>query len=210
MRARAALLCAAIGAIVVALAACSNSSHRTIASNPVTYADACGAAAGCPSGQVPASLRRPLRLPPVSRGACPVTTPVHRVAPNYGNAVGTGPVYPIVADDTATVTFVYPPPPNSAYPSGFGGQKVLWVIAPSYTGPVLIRGRQLDGTTPLWFQLGGGQPALAEMQLPPSTTPGWRDWPSATLLTTTGCYAWQVDGASFTTVIVFRALRTQS
>jgi hypothetical protein len=154
---------------------------------------------------VPSSLRRPLRLRPVSDGTCPLTVPVRRVAPSYGNALGLGPVYPIVGGPDATVSFVYPPPPTTAYPKGFGGQKVLWAIGPAYTGPVLIRGRQLDGTNPLWFQVGGGGSALPEMQLPPSTAPGWRDWPSATLLTKAGCYAWQVDGMSFSTVIVFRA-----
>jgi len=101
---------------------------------------------------------------------------------------------------------VYPPPLNSVYPNGLAGSKVLWVIAPRYSGPVLIRGRQVDGSKPLWFQLGGNQPALPEMQLPPGTIPGWRAWPSATLLTKAGCYAWQVDGTSFSTVIVFRAV----
>jgi hypothetical protein len=57
-------------------------------------------------------------------------------------------VYPIVVAPVAAVSFVYPPLTTSAYPKGFGGQKVLWAIAPAYPGPVLIRGRQLDGTRP--------------------------------------------------------------
>jgi hypothetical protein len=200
--------CAAIGVLFVLVVwGCSGDgpSFTGPGARAVTYANACLGGSGCPTGQIPPSLRRRLRLPGVSGSACPLTVPVHRISQSYGNAVGSGPVYPIVTGATAEVTFVYPPPPNSAYPKGFGGSKVLWVIAADYSGPVLIRGRQLDGARPLWFQLGGDRPALPEMQLPPATAPGWRDWPSATLLTKAGCYAWQIDGTSFSTVIVFQA-----
>jgi hypothetical protein len=134
-----------------------------------------------------------------------MTGPVRVVSPRYGLAIGPGPVYPVTGASTATLDFV-PPRPDSAYPAGFGGMKVLWVIDPAYEGPVLIRGRRLDGPGTLWFQLGGDQSALPEMQLQPATSPAWRDWPSATLLTKAGCYAWQVDGTSFSITIVFRAV----
>jgi hypothetical protein len=34
---------------------------------------------------------------------------------------------------------------------------------------------------------------------------GWQNLPSFTRLRAAGCYAWQVDGTSFSRVIVFRA-----
>ncbi len=34
---------------------------------------------------------------------------------------------------------------------GWGGVKVIWIINPSYTGPLLIRGRQLDGSHEVRF-----------------------------------------------------------
>jgi hypothetical protein len=38
----------------------------------------------------------------------------------------------------------------------------------------------------------------------PGTSPGgsWRSWPSYTYAAMAGCYAWQVDGANFTELIV--------
>ena len=35
---------------------------------------------------------------------------------------------------------------------------------------------------------------------------GWREWPSYTRVQTAGCFAYQVDGMGFSTVIVFRAV----
>ena len=87
---------------------------------------------------------------------------------------------------------------------------MLWLGAPTYTGPVLIRGVRLDNDSPVAFQLGGGNPALPEMQFPPGppqnvSTMQWRNWPSATLLRAPGCYAWQIDGTTFSIVVVFKA-----
>ncbi|MEA2369608.1 MAG: hypothetical protein QOH12_2 [Solirubrobacteraceae bacterium] len=120
----------------------------------------------------------------------------------------------MLAPDSA-LNFMYPPPPTGQ--SGFagsewGGQKVLWVAAPGYRGPVLIRGRQLNGPHAVGF--GGDRIPSAEMQLlatgavSPGEPNGWREWPSYTRLRAGGCYGYQVDGASFSTVIVFRATPT--
>jgi hypothetical protein len=91
-------------------------------------------------------------------------------------------------------------------PDGWHQLKTLWFGNPSYQGPVLIRGRQLDGSNPVVF---GEEPALMDPQLPPGPTVngerGFREWPGATWLRAPGCYAWQVDGMGFTNVIVFEA-----
>lgn len=121
-------------------------------------------------------------------------------------------MYPVFGDQG--VLHFNPPAPQTSQSlfagSEWGGQKVLWVAAPSYRGPVLIRGRQLDGPHAIGF--GRARVPFAEMELlaPGASSPGepsgWREWPSYTRLRAGGCYAYQVDGTNFDTVIVFRAI----
>lgn len=129
-----------------------------------------------------------------------------------GAGLGAGPVYP-VNGDAGVLTFHYPTrSAESLFPSGsqWGGQKVLWIAGASYRGPVLIRGRQLDGPHAVGF--GRARVPVDEMQLQaagatsPGEPEGWREWPSYTRLRAGGCYAYQVDATSFSTVIVFRAI----
>ena len=155
-----------------------------------------------------AKLRRPLHIPHVGAGAqCPVTS-TSRVSSDFGPAQGPGPVYAIGA---GPVDFIYPPVRSQVwYPSVWGGQKVLWVGSSTYDGPVLIRGRQVDGTHQVRF--GGLHLPAVELRLTDSgaSSPTWtgREWPSYTRLRAPGCYAWQVDGTTFSTVIVFKAAVT--
>jgi hypothetical protein len=101
-------------------------------------------------------------------------------------------------------------------------QKVAWTADPKYTGPISIRGGQIDGRGQLL--LGGpdnqwtGAPVKTiegtdlyteldfleshTMSNPPSP---WRVWPSATYIASPGCYAWQVDGLGFTETISIQA-----
>ncbi len=86
---------------------------------------------------------------------------------------------------------------------------MTWSSAPSYTGPVLIRGRQLGGPGAVGF--GEGRVPYDELQLlaqgmsAPRGPGGGREWLSFTRVRSPGCYAYQVDGTSFSTVVVFRA-----
>jgi hypothetical protein len=84
---------------------------------------------------------------------------------------------------------------------------VLWVVDPSYHGPVLVRGGRLDGPDSVRFD-GGREPARQLRLLPPTgnTTGGWANYPSYTRLRAAGCYGYQIDGTSFSKVIVFRAV----
>lgn len=136
-----------------------------------------------------------------------MTQPVRQVSAQFGAAQGPGPIYPVGLDPQAVLSIVGPNAPGSVYPPGWGGNKVLWIGAPAYTGPVLIRGIRLGGNSPVAFQLGGGNSVLPELQLPSQdvSATGWRNWPSATLLKAPGCYVWQIDGTTFSVVVVFQA-----
>jgi hypothetical protein len=81
--------------------------------------------------------------------------------------------------------------------------KVLWIVDPIYGGPVLIRGRQLDGPNELRFD-NGALPPRAIKILPAARV---RDRPSYTRVRGPGCYAYQVDGLGFSYVIIFEARR---
>lgn len=175
---------------------------------------------GCPADTIPAELRRPLTLPVLPAGArCPLSA-ARRFAPGGGfsksfTAVGEGPVY---LTGGPLVSFDYPPARDSAYAgSGWGGQKVIWAVDATYTGPLLLRGGQIDGGNQLRFDhylgavgyVGGAgdgkpYPELAYPQAPP----GLRTYPSAVRMQAPGCYAIQVDGTTFSSTIVFKAQLT--
>jgi hypothetical protein len=154
------------------------------------------------------ALHRPLHIPRLAPGAlCPVT-PVRPTSRE--RAQGRGPVYPI--GGFPALPFVYPPDPDQLFfGSAWSGQKVLWRASTGNLGRVLIRGRQLDGAHQLRF--GHALAPARELRLeqegsrPPS---GWWSWPTTTRVRAPGCYAWQVDGAGFSRVIVFRAVRVRS
>jgi hypothetical protein len=139
------------------------------------------------SGSVPASLRRPLKLPSVSGGSCPVSS-------------ASGLVRPLGPSTLASAPFINDP---------WGGARVTWLASAAYQGPVLIRGRQLDGPHAVGF--GEAHIPYDELQL---LAPGMgaatprgqgREWLTFTRVQGPGCYAYQVDGTSFSEVIVFKA-----
>ena len=105
------------------------------------------------------------------------------------------------------LSFSYPVRPEQIYyPSDWSGNKVLWV-ARRYRGPVLIRGRQLDGPNELRFGLSHVPGREMRLSSVGGRSPGgWQNRPSTTRLRVPGCYAWQVDGTTFSRVIVFRAV----
>lgn len=87
--------------------------------------------------------------------------------------------------------------------SAWDGGRVTWT-ASGYSGPVLIRGRELGGPHAVGF--GEGHVPYDELQLlgrAMGSPPG--QWQSFTRVRGPGCYAYQVDGTSFSKVIVFRA-----
>jgi hypothetical protein len=158
---------------------------------------------------LPGALRRPLKLPILGPGqSCPVTQGGFFDTAFFGGvALGTGPVRPL-GRVTAAGEGELGPSPN---PAGWYGFKTLWFSAPSYPGPWLIRGAQLDGMGRVIF---GEQPAVSQLVVPPIPTlnggGGYRTAPGGTYVRGPGCYAWQVDGLTFSYVIVFHAVVTSS
>jgi hypothetical protein len=145
-------------------------------------------------------LARPLKLPAVQPGsACPVTPVAYRKV-DVANPRGHGPFY------------LGGPMPQGHFP----WNKTVWVLADGARGPVLFRGGRIDGTGSLTFSgnpadhsdtgvtLSSGDGVSAtfyERVIDPGAKDALYVFPA-----TTGCYALQVDGASFEDVIVISAV----
>jgi len=153
-------------------------------------------------------LRRPLHLPVVAVGSrCPVSRVDRRVSEQIriAGAVGPGPVYPVFGTRSALLNTTK----DMQFGSRWQGQKVFWYVAPSYRDRVLIRGGRLDGSGRLGFN--GTRVPRDELRIEPSDTVSWsgqprhsRGIPSAVRALSSGCYGVQVDGRTFSTVLVFQ------
>jgi hypothetical protein len=169
-----------------------------------------GALAACDDPAPPASSSPgaaappPLRLPVVtSGGPCPVATPRPWSGPGQaGRVLGDGPLYPIA--DYFRDGAVLQLRPDDREPDGSYVKKVRWLGA-GYRGPVLLRVARLDGpgTASARFSYLGtvrDDGYRAELTEPDN------DLPATTTVGGPGCYAYQVDGSTFSTTIVFRAV----
>ena len=72
---------------------------------------------------------------------------------------------------------------------------------------MLIRGRRLDGPQRMGFN--GRKLPDPELRIAPDTTVSWsgqptgsRGVPSGVLILTSGCYGFQIDGTSFSRIVV--------
>ena len=161
----------------------------------------------------PASLRRPLHIPTLQPGAkCPATV-ANGTLGQRGNtdaaaspAFGPGPAYVMGLEGgsgSAVLTLTWPTAGANQPYEGWAGTKALWTV-PRFAGPVLIRGRQIDGPGPLGFDLGPNwtSTVLSELKLngPKSSLN-----PAATFVKSAGCYAYQVDTSRSSYLIVFEA-----
>jgi hypothetical protein len=155
-------------------------------------------------------LHRPLHLPQLASGdTCPVSAVdprIHWAAINIfgGSGIGRGPVYPATGPmSELTVT------PDPQYGGPWLSTKLFWYVRPRYHGPVLIRGRQLDGPHMLGFN--GGALPRREIHIHINETVAWdgqplrsRGVPSSIRALVPGCYGVQIDGTRFSRVVVFR------
>jgi hypothetical protein len=156
-------------------------------------------------GDAWAELRaRPLKLSSTAPGtSCPADSG-NVVNTAFGPVLGSGPAYPVGFGTDGVYDFS-----NAVEEGGWYLVKVLWVGDPAYTGPILVRGRQLDGPGELRFGPGANPSSELQLDADAALVSGgdWFDWPGYTRLKTPGCYAYQVDGTSFSKVITFRAAR---
>lgn len=159
-----------------------------------------------PAAVLEGALRqRPLRLPELSaNGECP------RSPWAFGLAIGEGPAYlPIGPDGVINLGG----PLAAEQEDGTYRFKSSWFVSPDYTGPLLIRGGQIDGSGTLRLASEGSSEVTDELLLPPAIEgqatrdeAGWTSWPVTVVFPGPGCYAIQVDGVNVQQVIVFQAI----
>jgi hypothetical protein len=144
-------------------------------------------------------------MPQLDAGStCPVTpleSGIDFRSYGVGRGIGDGPVYPAPFSPKATQ-----PLNDYVVPTGWHGGKHVFLTLPSYRGPALIRGRQLDGA---------GVVTFASNEIPGAPSPAA---PQPTLriraglgsvarmfffLTPPGCFAYQIDGTTFSKIVVF-------
>jgi hypothetical protein len=157
-----------------------------------------------PAAGLADALGRPLHLPSLVAGAaCPATAP--RPIVNWsGPGIGPGPVYSIGYDPAGNISWA-----GSQEDGGWFYVKILWLAAPG-TGPILIRGGQLDGANTLGF---GSDPIPSpQLVLEQSdavgvsgASPGWLNYVAYTRVRASGCYAYQIDTGSGSETIPFEA-----
>ena len=129
---------------------------------------------------------QPLKLPTLQPGSvCPVsaqqdfaTQPGNKL-PGYG--YGPGPVF------------------LSGQTQWFSGVYALILVSPANSGKVIVRGHQLDGTNGMPFR---GQQGDGNITIAPGSPGQWRQ-KDAVVSGAPGCYGLQVDGDSFSEIIVF-------
>jgi hypothetical protein len=159
-----------------------------------------GAASPRPSALSPP----PLRLPTVGPGEpCPAATPRPWSGPGQaGRVLGDGPLYPIA--DYFRDGAVLQLRPDDRLPDGTYEKKVRWLGA-GYAGPVLVRAGRIDGpgaASAKFSYVGSARDGGHYAEL----TEADNDLPATTTVSGPGCYAYQVDGATFSRTIVFRAV----
>ena len=159
-----------------------------------------------------ARLHRPLHLPRLDPGAaCPVSRVDRRVDWRRinifgGSGIGRGPVYPGLGGSGGLLNAT----PEYPYGGPWFGGKVFWYVKPSYRGRVLIRGHRLDGPQSLGFN--GRRLPARELRIGLFETVAWsgqprgsRGVPSSVRIRASGCYGVQIDGTTFSRVVVFVA-----
>jgi hypothetical protein len=145
---------------------------------------------------------RPLHLPTLAPGnACPRSP--GQVNSEFGTLYGPGPAYAALFQLRSDGIVHYG---ASTPEGGWYSAKVLWVIDPDHRERTLVRGRQLDGPNTLRFGFGPTPPRVLRISRWGSTNGSrWGHNPSETRSRARGCYAYQADGADFSTVVVFEA-----
>jgi hypothetical protein len=178
-----------------------------------------------------AALRaRPLRVPAVSGKSCGaaigpeswVAVGLPRAFPAEA-ALGDGPVHPVSRGIPRFLDFFPPPEGSPLARSGWWSNETMWVSEPSYSGPVLVRGRMRHGSAQVgfgtrtrpawelrlpagaWDEAHGPVPVWGKRVRPPKN---WRVRRAYTrVLAASGrgqlCYFFQLDGRTFSKTVPF-------
>lgn len=168
------------GVVLVALTSCGPPAQIaavTPSANPTASA----------SPESPDSLgARPLKLAALQPNApCPISAgqdfvnPPGNKLPGYG--FGPGPVFL-----TGQIEW-------------HSGEYAMILVSPDYSGPVVVRGRQLDGSNGTAFRTEQGNATISDTPIAPGQ---WRSW-GGRVTGPPGCYGLQADGMGFSEVIVF-------
>ena len=179
-------------ALTLLVAACTSAS--TASTHPTAI----------PAADWAALEQRPLTLPTLAPGQLCPNKPGHAIGDDLGLVQGAGPVYAFWVLSSA-----------SGVMQSSVLQRVNWIVATSYRGPVLVRGRQLDGSGTLTFHGGLDQagyhgdwryaPDLPALRLLGGSAAGsgWTQYQTHVNVPGDGCYAYQVDGTGFSYTIIF-------
>jgi hypothetical protein len=161
-------------------------------------------------------LERPVTLPVLKSGdSCPITVGKRGAVPRQRHVFGgdlwfgEGPVrfglaWKASDDDEATFALERVPVEGDAHRA-----KTPWIAVPSYAGPILVRGRALDGSSRVlrFDATGGGPRERLELAAPRAPDPSlWSFWPSSMWVPGQGCYGVQIDTLRASEVVVFEAL----
>jgi hypothetical protein len=112
-------------------------------------------------------------------------------------ALGRGPAFPVLGRRAR------PSLRDDIVRNGWHLHKTLWAIAPAYRGPLVVRGGRIDAPGPIRF--GNRLTSYMHWAGDWPHTSDWRYVPTTTALRGPGCYAFQIDGADFSRVVVFEA-----
>jgi hypothetical protein len=149
-------------------------------------------------------IRRPLQLPEITAGeACPVTLVTETQADEV--LMSDGQVH-VVQGDPLTYRLAV----SYGQDSDWGTAAAVAFTNGDYDGPLLFRGRQIDGSNELRFGPGVFPDRILLLHDGPSDLPGLGPGGVmrngiAVRISAPGCYAYQVDSLYGSQIIVFRA-----
>jgi hypothetical protein len=210
-------LAPALIAVVLAIGGCTSPAARSDSPRPSETAS--NSAGATPLDAVSGLKARPLRLSRAGAG-CPASAvrPLDLTWDGPTGGIGgfatrQGPLVLLLSEESVPVPrvrfhgtlyvhrAVVPLGPSSA--PGWGALKTVWLSQPAYQGPVLVRGRQLDGSGAVRV---GGVPTTKQFVLPAGPEvnggDGYRPGIAYVWLRRAGCYGFQVDGIGFSHHVV--------
>jgi hypothetical protein len=154
-----------------------------------------------------AKLMRLLHFPRVAGARCPASRGRYVATPTVsGIALGSGPVR-VFINNPGDLRHGMAHLASTDVP-GWLALKTHFFSVPAYHGPFLVRAQRLDDSGPI--RLGARPTQTAPLRVPSGPAAnglaGWREFPYSTFVKAPGCYAWQVDGLTFSKTIIVRML----